>query len=207
MNILNNIKTYGAIALVVVAFFAIRYFINLKNDFNRLSSNQSQLIELMKNSANQVTQLELNNKELQEYLKANEIEFSKVLNQIDENNIRLRRIQNIISNRVSVKDTVVSIIKMDSIIRPIQENKSIIYPFVDSTKCFITKGNFTYENGSASLNITNREFNDTIQILKYKERRPWKLLFFKTRLFGKLVSKDTVLSNCGNIKTTIINLK
>jgi hypothetical protein len=96
---------------------------------------------------------------------------------------------------------------MDSIIRPIQQNQAVKLPFVDSTKCFTTKGNFTYVNGSASLNITAREFNDTIQILKYKERKPWKLLFFKTRLFGKLVSKDTVLSNCGNIKTTIINLK
>ena len=82
------------------------------------------------------------------------------------------------------------------------------FPFIDSTKCFINKGYLmTKPNDmfSSELVITERTYNDTIVYVDHWDRKEWKFLFWKTKLFGKKYVKVDIMSECGKNKSFVVD--
>lgn len=194
---LSKIKTYGIIILSIALVSMYILLVYQTNEKNRINENyQSYVSERQTN----VLELELYKKEIKYYLENNRKELLDSLKSI---NIPIRKVERIITNTIYYRDTTGTQISLDSLINSIKlDNNPMSIPFNDKNECFNISGIVSYIDHELSLKINDREYKDTIDIVRYWKRK--KILFLR---IGKKEYKDTILNKCGEIHTTIIEQK
>jgi hypothetical protein len=78
---------------------------------------------------------------------------------------------------------------------PVEKIDTFKYRFLDTKGCFTVGGIVELTDSIPIVIIDNREFNDTLNIIKYLE--PKKFLFIKSYLFGKN-EKLEISGKCGS---------
>ena len=69
------------------------------------------------------------------------------------------------------------------------------------------KGYVDFSGDSLTLDIIERTFKNTTDIVAHLERREWKFLGIKTRFLGKKQAIVKTFDQCGESKTLIIDNK
>ncbi|MCM8906826.1 hypothetical protein [Tenacibaculum finnmarkense] len=196
---LNNIKTYLIIASVVTAVIFYKDYQFQKSENIRQSSNNRQL---RKYDSLKFASQTYSKQELDEYLEYTRKDLQEFLK---KNKISTRRIESIISQQLKYKDTTSKTVNLQPILDAINSKKDIKLPVIDSTKCMIIKGYVAFKNDTLDLKITDRQFKNRTDVVKYWERRQWKFLGIKTRVFGRKEVTLIIKDDCGKTETFIIN--
>lgn len=138
-----------------------------------------------------LTYLEYNNKD--------------ILKKLASERIRTSRLEKVITNNHFYRDTIQSNINMDSIIQAIKNDIPRSQSFIDSTNCMKIKGQMVYDGKSLRLLIDEKEYKNKNDLAVYWERRQWKFLGMKTRIFGRKQFNAKVFDDCG--KSEIIEIE
>lgn len=206
MTKLFDIKDLRYVVLIAIAIYGVMLYKDnqsLKNDNKRIAENYKQQQRL--DSVNYAQKV-LNRKEIEEYLTYQNQDLKK---QLRSNNIKLNRIEKIMSQKYKFKDTTTQRKNISPIVKSVRNTKPISIPFHEKGKCFTVGGIIKYDGkDSLKLEINKREFNNNFNYVSSWERKPHRWLFgIKTRLFGKKVGKVTILNDCGTSETIIIDKK
>lgn len=196
---LNNIKTYLIVAGIVGAVILWKDYSYQKAENKRQSNNISQI---RKQDSLRFASQYYSKRELEEYINYNRSDLKAFL---DEEGVRLRRIERIITQSLKYRDTASRSTDLKPILDAIRENKSFKVPVVDSTACLIVSGYVAFENDTLSLDITDRQFTNKTDVVSYWERNQWKFLGLKTRLFGRKTATVVIKDECGATKTFVID--
>ncbi len=199
---LNNLKTYLIIAAIGIAIWFYKDYQHQKSENKRQTENISNIrkMDSLKYALQTYTP-----KELKEYLEYNRKDLNDFLK---KNDVRYRRIEQIITQTLKYRDTSRNSIDLSPILDAIKNNKQEIrVPVIDSTSCLIIKGYVLFKGDSLSLNITDRKFKNKSDVISYWERNKWKFLGINTRLFGKKQTTIIIKDDCGNTETFVIDAK
>lgn len=196
---INNLKLYIIVATVLAAIFFITDWKYQKREKEIQLENTRQLLNLKNTNS---AELLLSKKQISEYIKSN-LELQKILR---DNSIKPNRVEKIVETRYEYIDNNEAKKDVTPIVEKIRKNTSFSIPIIDSTKCLVIKGSIDYSNDSLSYKITSRVFNNKTTIVGYWERKQWKFLFIKSRLFGKIQAVTKVHDECGNSKTQTTEL-
>lgn len=197
---INNLKTIIIVSSIIVAVIFYKDYKFQIQENERQSNNISQLRKLDSfRFASQVytkqeldQYLEYNRKDLQDYLK--------------QNDIKLNRIEKIITQQIQYQDTINRVADLKPILDAIKKNTNKRVPVVDSTKCLIVKGFVVYENDTLSLNITDRKFKNITDVVSYWEREKYSFLgLWRWRLFGRKIATVITKDDCGKSQTITID--
>ena len=198
---INNLKIYLIIGLIGVAVWFYKDYTFQKQEVSRVKENAEMIrkYDSLKFASQTYTKKELN-----QYLEYNRQDLQQFLN---ENKIATRKIQQIITQELKYRDTGKASVNLQPILDAIKTKQNIKVPVIDSTACMIIKGFVIFENDTLSLDITDRKFNNTSDVISYWERNQWKILGIKTRLFGKKQATVIIKDACGQTKTFVIDKK
>lgn len=202
---LLNIKNILIVAVIVAIVWLFTSWKHLGEENVRIKANyENALFE----KEQQFTEFKFEkNQELQHYLELSDTQTSGLKEQLKQTNIKLNRITQIVSTSIRSRDTIINTIDLDSLAVKIKSDKSFVIPIEDKTDCFYFKAQFVYENGTSRIEVLDRQYTDTINQVSHWERKQWRFLFIKSRLFGKKVAKVTLFNKCGDVKTITINKK
>lgn len=198
---INNIKTILIVLGIAAAIWFFKDWQHQKAENIRQTENNRQLRH--NDSLNYSQQL-LNKSEIIDYL---EYDKSELKNNLSRANIKLNRIERIITQKLEYKDTVNNDYKIEGIIAAIKDNRRLEVPVLDSTKCMVIRGSILYDGKELSLNIKERNFKNVSDVVTYWERRQWSLLGIKTRLFGKKQVTVKIFNSCGKTETKVVERK
>lgn len=198
---LNNIKT---IAITLAIIGVVWYYKDAEKAKADLKVQQANAEMVRKYDSLKFASVTYDDDELKEYLEYQRKDLQDFLQQ---NDVKLRRIQQIITQQLKYQDTVSRNVNLQPILDAINKNQNIKVPVVDSTKCMIVKGYVAFENDTLSLNITDRQFKNRSDVVTYWERNQWKFLGIKTRLFGRKKATVIIKDDCGNTETFVIDKK
>lgn len=198
---INNIKTILIVLCITAAIWFFKDWQHQKSENIRQTENNRQLRH--NDSLNYSQQL-LNKSEIIDYL---EYDKSELKNNLSRANIKLNRIERIITQKLEYKDTVNNDYKIEGIIAAIKDNRRLEVPVLDSTKCMVIRGSILYDGKELSLNIKERNFKNVSDVVTYWERRQWSLLGIKTRLFGKKQVTVKIFNSCGKTETKVVERK
>lgn len=198
---LNNLKTLAIVAAIIAAVIFWKDYKHQIAENNRQSDNIAQIRKY--DSLKFASQL-YSKKELTEYLEYNRKDLQDFLK---KNDVKLNRLQQIITQTLKYKDTTSNNVNLQPILDAIKNQKNIKVPVIDSTDCLIIKGYVAFEDDTLTLNITDREFKNKSDVISYWERNQWKILGIKTRLFGRKEATVIIKDACGKTETFIINKK
>lgn len=196
---LHNIKTYLIVVGIVAAIWIYKDWKYQIAENKRQSENISQI---RKQDSLRFASQTYTNKELEEYLEYNRSDLRVFL---DEEGVRLRRIERIITQSLKYRDTTSRSVNLEPILDAIQKNQNIRVPVIDSTECLIVSGYVAFENDTLTLDITDRKFTNKTDVVSYWERNQWNFLGIKTRLFGRKVATVTIKDACGESETFTID--
>lgn len=196
---LKYIKQLGLLCLVVFLVWLLVDWQFQKKENIRQSHNAQQL--RMADSLKFTSQI-LTSKELQEYLNFQNQHLQKLLK---ENNIKPSRIEKIISNNYYYKDTSNHIANVNKMINSIRSGIPDSTNFTDTTACLNIQGKLIYDGTNLNVAIYNREFKNKTNAVVYWQRKQWKFLGFKTRIFGKKEFTAKVFDDCG--KSNILTIQ
>lgn len=196
---LNTLKQIvGILLLVTLVWFYNDYQLK-KQEIVRLQENA---VQLLKKDSMRFAEQTYTKQELKQYLEYNRQDLEQYLK---EQKIALRNVQKIITQQLQYKDTTIVTTNLQPVLDAIHNKTPLTVPVTDVSECLTIKGNIQYANDSLHLQITDREFNNTSDVISHTQRRQWKFLFFKTRLFGKKETTVTIKDKCGTSQTFIIN--
>jgi hypothetical protein len=199
---INNIKTYLIVIGIVAAIWFFKDYKHQKEENKRQSENIEQLRKF--DSLKYASQT-YSKKELQEYLEYNRKDLKDFLYQ---NKIRTNRLEQIITQRLKYQDTINRSVNLKPILDAIKNERNLKVPIVDSTDCLIIKGFVVFENDTLSLDITDRKFTNTSDVIKYWERKKYSFLgLWEWRLLGKKEATVIIKDACGNTRTFVIDKK
>lgn len=196
-----NLKTYLIVIGIVVAIWFFKDYQYQKSENKRQAENISQI---RKQDSLRFASQTYSKKELQEYLEYNRHDLSNFL---EEENIRIRRIERIITQSLSYRDTSSRNVNLEPILDAIKKNQSLRVPVIDSTKCLVVSGYVTFNNDTLSLDITDRKFTNKTDVITHIKRNQWNFLGIKTRFLGKRKLSVTIKDDCGKSETFVIDLK
>lgn len=143
-------------------------------------------------------------KEIEEYLEYNRKDLQDFLK---KNNIKTKRIEQIISQKQDYRDKNLSSIDLSPLLKSIEQNKEARVPVVDSTDCLIVRGYVVFKKDTLRLDITDRQFKNMSDVVSYWQRRQWSFLGIKTRFLGKRETTVIIKDACGKTETIVINKK
>jgi hypothetical protein len=203
---LGKIKTIGIVILLIglVWFFKSWQYRGEENIRNKTNYEN-----LLNEKESTFTEYKFKKeKEFKEYLKSTDNQLKGLSNKLDQQSIKLKRVEKIISSQVTVIDTTLNTIVLDSInllINKLIKGQEFKYPIYEKTKCFEFKANVVFKNGTVSHEIELRKATDTLNYVTHFERKThhW-LLGIPTKLFGKKIYKVQLFNNCGFSKTIVI---
>lgn len=198
---LNNIKS---ILITVAIIGVVWYYKDAEKAKADLKVQKANAEMVRKFDSLKFASVTYNDAELKEYLEYQRKDLQDFLQQ---NDVKLRRIQQIITQQLQYQDTVSRNVNLQPILDAINKNQNIKVPVVDSTRCMIIKGYVAFENDTLSLNITDRKFKNRSDVISYWERNQWKFLGIKTRLFGRKKATVIIKDDCGNTETFVIDKK
>lgn len=196
---INNLKTIFIVVAIIVAVIFYKDYQYQKKENTRQTENISQIrkMDSLKFASQTLTKQEIN-----EFLEYNRKDLQEFLN---ENKVKLNRIERIISQTLKYQDTSSRNTDLTPVLEAIKNQRNIKIPVIDSTKCLIVKGWIIFKNDTLSLNITDRQFINSSDVVSYWERRQWSFLGIKTRLFGKKTATVIIKDNCGKTQTFVID--
>ena len=201
IGLINNTKTILIVLGIAAAIWFFKDWQHQKAENIRQTENNRQLRH--KDSLNYSQQL-LNKSEIIDYLEYDKSELKDNLNRA---NIKLNRIERIITQKLEYRDTIKTDYKIEGIIAAIKDNRRLEVPVLDSTKCMVIRGSILYDGKELSLNIKERNFKNVSDVVTYWERRQWKILGIKTRLFGKKQVTVKIFNSCGKTETKVVERK
>jgi hypothetical protein len=193
MITLGNIKIAIVAILLVIAIWFYKDWEFQKAENIRQTENTKQL--LYKDSVHSAYLL-LSDKEFREYIERT----NKLKAVIADLRIKKSRVNTIYVHDVKYKDTSKRITKV-----PELDSPDFTYPLLDSTSCLTIKGNIKFIDNVLSVEILEREFNNTTTVIGYWQRRQWSFLGIKTRFLGKVESVVETANQCG--ESQILNIK
>lgn len=198
---IENIKTYLLVGVIVACvIFWKDYQYQIKENTRQTENNrQIRLSDSLK-----YAEVTLNKKEIIEELNYNN---KSLLNKLEESNIKLNRIQKIVTQKQTYIDTAKSEIKITGLVKAIAEGIPVSFPVLDSTQCWLMKGIIIFDGKEVELKITDRQFKNVTDLVTFWERREWSFLGIKTRLFGKRQVTVKVYNTCGETETYVIQNK
>lgn len=196
---INNIKTYLIVAGIIGAIWFFKDYQHQKSENIRQTEN---IENIRRSDSLKFTSQTYTRKELEDYLEYNRKDLKKFL---DNQNVKLNRIQNIITQELKYKDTISRSVNLQPILDAIKNRQNMKIPVIDSTRCMIVKGFVIFENDTLSLKITDRQFKNKSDVVSYWERTQWKFLGIKTRLFGRKKATVIIKDDCGNTETFVID--
>lgn len=195
----GNIKIIAIILLALVAMWFYKDYQYQKAENIRQTENASQL---RKADSLRFTSQTLTSQEIKDYLQYSNPDLEKKLK---ADNIKLNRIESIISQTLRYKDTVKSTIDMTPLLEAIKVKVPTKTPFIDTTKCLTNKGYIEYKNDSLRVVFTEKTFNNKGDAVAYWERRQWKFLGIKTRFLGKKQFTAKNYNECG--ESTVMKIE
>ena len=198
---IENLKTY---AVVMAIIGAVWYYKDAEKAKGNLKVQKANSEMIRKYDSLKYASVSYDKKELEEYLEYNRRDLKGFL---EQNNIKLNRIQRMITQELKYKDTTQRTVNLQPILDAIKNQQRIKVPVVDSTKCMIIKGYVAFGNDTLSLNITDRQFKNRTDVITHWERNQWNFLGINTRLFGRRKVTVTIKDDCGNTETFIIDRK
>ncbi|GAB4160820.1 MAG: hypothetical protein Tsb0033_17290 [Winogradskyella sp.] len=196
---LDNIKTYLIVIGIIAAVWFYKDYTYQKSENKRQSENieQIRMMDSLRFASQTYTK-----KELDEYLEYSRKDLQKFL---DENNIRTRRIERIITQQLEYLDNQTRTTDLQPILDAIKQQRDIAIPVKDSTKCLVVEGWVKFENDSLKLDLDSRKFKNKTDVVSYWERNQWKFLGIKTRLFGRKKATVIIKDECGRSETFVID--
>jgi hypothetical protein len=205
MGALKNIFILIAVSSCIVLW---KDHQNEKNNRIRLEKNQINFISEIQEQKNIVLDYQFERKEFIKYFDKTDNQLKGLKNALEKNDIRLKRITQIVSTTVNTRDTIINKVELDSLVKYLSALKPFKIPFDDKTDCFYVKGEFEYDGEKYTININERQYNDTINHVSSWSRKKHRWLFgIKSGLFGKKISEVTLFNNCGYSDVIIINKK
>jgi len=201
--VLSNLRIVVIAALVGLAIWFFKDWRYQIRENERLSENASSARR--SDSLHYNSQL-MNEREIREYL---EFDNKRLKKDLENEGVKLRRIERIISNRQTYEDKRLNTIQAKGLVLAVQELRPYSVPVVDSTDCLVIRGVIRFDGKEIDLDITDRKFNNVSDVVAFWERRQWKFLGVKTRFLGKKQITATVYNSCGEVlsKTLIIDKK
>ena len=197
----TRIKTFLILAAAILVIWFYKDYSYQVSENKRQTENFRQL---QQQDSMRYSQMVLTNKEFENYLENNNKEL---LTFLDQNKIDTKKIERIISQKLNYTDTRTNTVDLQPVLDAIKEQKNARIAVTDSTKCMVIKGFVVFKNDTLKLDITDREFKNSSEVVSYYERRQWKFLGIKTRLFGKKQLTVIIKDDCGRSETVIIDLK
>ena len=194
------IKNHKIVAIVFL-FLSLTYFVRqniyLKHENERVIDNYENALQMDSlkvaifkiNSAHELEQIINQNKSLQ--------------NLVSKSEIKTKRIEGLYYQQQTYLDSVKKTMDVTGLVSDIRNNTPSFKNWVDSTSCATIKGNVMYNNDSLSVNVTSKEFNNNVVLIKHEgKRKPVKWLF-NLRL-GKRNIEFTPETECGDVKVTVV---
>lgn len=196
---LDNLKTYLIVAGIIAAVWFYKDYTYQKSENKRQSEN---IAQIRKMDSLRFASQTYTKKELDEYLEFSRKDLQKFL---DENNVRTRRIERIITQQLEYLDNQTRTTDLQPILDAIKQQRDIAIPVKDSTKCLVVEGWVKFENDSLKLDLDSRKFKNKTDVVSYWERNQWKFLGIKTRLFGRKKATVMIKDECGRSETFVID--
>lgn len=198
-QIWGNLKIIAIILLALAVMWFYKDYQYQKAENIRQTENASQL---RKADSLKFTSQILTQQEIKDYLQYSNPDLEKKLK---ADNIKLNRIESIISQTLRYKDTTKSTIDMTPLLEAIRVKVPTKTPFIDTTKCLTNKGYVEYKNDSLKVVFTEKTFNNKGDAVAYWERKQWKFLGIKTRFLGKKQFTAKNYNECG--ESTIMKIE
>lgn len=198
---INNLRIYLIVAAIVAAVWFWKDYQFQKEENQRQTEN---IESIRKYDSLRFASQTYTKKELDQYLEYNRKDLQQFL---EQNKINTRRIEQIITQSLKYEDTTNRSVNLQPILDAIKSERNLKVPIVDSTDCLIIKGYVVFENDTLSLDITERKFKNTSDVISYWERNKWSFLGIKTRLFGRKTATVIIKDSCGRSETFVIDKK
>lgn len=199
--IMQNIKTLLIGVVIVAAVWFYKDYTFQKSENLRQAENANQL---RKSETLLFTTQILNEKEMNDYLK---YQNSDLKMKLDNAGIKASRIESIVSNSYKYQDTTKRETDLSRIVEAVRNNTTTSQEVIDTLNCWTTRGIISYENNKLKWRVLDRQFNNKSDGVIYWERRQWKFLGIKTRLFGKKEFTSQNFDDCGESKIVKIEKK
>lgn len=196
---LGNIKIYLIVAGIGAAIWFFKDYQFQKSENERQTGN---IENLRKMDSLRFASQTYTKKELDEYLEYQRKDLQQFL---EDNKIKTSRIEQIISQKLDYTDNELRRHDLQPVLEGIKNEGYAKVPFTDSTDCLVIKGFVIFENDTLSLDITDRKFTNTSDVISYWERNQWSFLGIKTRLFGKKQATVIIKDACGRSETFVID--
>lgn len=172
-----------------------------KSENNRQTENASQV---RKSDSTKFASQLLSKDELKDYL---QYENSALKNKLQANNIKLNRIESIVSQTLKYRDTTKRETDVSGLVDAIKNSIPKEQAWTDTTNCLTVNGIISFDGQKLKNTVTNREFKNKSDAVAYWERREWSFLGIKTRLFGKKQFTSKVFDECGESRIMKIEKK
>lgn len=198
---IQTIRTILIVAGIIAAVWFFKDWQFQKQENKRQSENASQL---RKSDSLRFSTQNLTSNEIKEYL---EYQNSDLKNKLAKEGIKLNRIESIISQTYKYQDTTKKETDLSGIVEAIRKNIPTSQEIIDTTRCMTTKGIISFVDNKLKFTVIDREFKNKSDAVGYWERRQWKFLGIKTRLFGRKEMTAKVFDQCGNSQVIMINKK
>lgn len=199
--LLKNIKLVIYILAVILIIYFVKENRKQQAEIQRLTENVTQTI---KYDSLRYAEQTYTKQELKEYLEYNRQDLQVFLK---ENKIALKNIQKIITTKLEYKDTTIVNTDLQPVLDAINTKKEISVPIIDTNECLTIKGNINYADNVLKLSINERIFNNTSDVVTHTERKQWRFLFIKSKLFGRKYTEVTINDKCGTSQTFVIDQK
>ena len=193
-EIYKNIRLVGLILAALAALWFYKDYSYQKKENVRQTENAAQA---RRADSLKYSQQILTAAEIKDYLSYKDPALKKKL---DQDKIKLDRIESIVSQTLSYKDDKETNKDLSEVLQAIKNKIPSRTPFKDSTSCLTTKGYIDYKNDSLKIVFTSRDFKNKSDGVLYWQRREWSFLGIKTRLLGKKEFTSKNYSDCGEIK-------
>jgi hypothetical protein len=198
---IQTIRTIFIISGIVLAIWFYKDWQFQTAENKKQSENMHQL--RVADSTHYAQQL-LSKDEISEYLK---YQNKDLKNKLESNNIKLNRIESIVSQSYKYRDTTKRETDLSGLVDAIRKNIPTTQEVIDTTKCMTIKGIVSFENNKLKFTVTDRQFNNKSNAVAYWERRQWNFLGIKTRLLGKKQFTSKVFDECGESQIMRIEKK
>lgn len=199
--ILKNLRTIFIVVLICAAIWIYKDWRFQIAENIRQTENNSQN---RKYDSLRFTSQSLTKEEIKEYLQYQNPSLQK---KIENNNIKLNRIESIVSNLYKFKDTAKQETDVSGLISAIKSSIPKSQTWIDSTKCLTTKGTVSFDGQKLKVIVNDREFKNKSDGVAYWQRKEWSLFGIKTRFLGKKEFTAKQFDECGESKTMKIEKK
>lgn len=200
LNNMNKIKSYLIIGGMFIIFFFVSDYFNKKRENRILDLNQKFYHQELQGLKNNYAEYQFNNKEdLKSYLETTQSSFKNLSDKLDKQGIKIKNIRSMVSTVIDTKDTIINIVKLDSIYERLLAGKNFTVPIEYKSGCFFIKAELHFEDGTSIFRSLEESYNDTITYVTSDYRKPHRWLFgIKTTLFSRKLYKITLLNSCGD---------